>query len=211
VKIDEYGCLIMEHVDWPGSIGDSAAESGRYEHLKMLLGDYVNICNLEKFVTPEGYVRHPTAPDGWREGDFSTDQALGLYLAWRRGANYTRTAQMERRIKRNWYRTGNNDIVSPGFFAELMDSQVLRTTFLLIQLLLFMLPYRWNDETKSLERMEGSSADYLNFIHCLAYAPKFIRKLVNKETLTQKVKHYYRNEPNAFVVDLYVKVINDVI
>jgi hypothetical protein len=55
--------------------------------------------------------------------------------------------------------------------------------------------------------MEESSCDYLNFIHCLAYAPRWLRRLVNKETLIQKVEHYYRNEPNAIVVPLYKTAI----
>lgn len=230
MKIDEYGCLVVEHVPWPGSIGDSCAESARYEHLKMLLGDYVHTCNLERFVTPLGYLRHPTAPEtgaelpngevlkeSWRESDMSTDQALPLYLAWRRGTNYTRTSQMERRIKSNGYRTGNGDYISPGFYAELKDSQILRSLFLLIQILFFKLPYRWNDEKRTLELTTGSVADYLNYIHCAVYAPKWVRRIgPSKNVLYKAVTTYYQPElalPETQpclvckIIDLYDQVI----
>jgi hypothetical protein len=196
MKIDEYGCIVMEHVNWPGSIGDSAAESGRYEHLKQLLGDYVAICNLEDFVTPLGYVRHPTAPTDpdWREKDFSADQSLPLYLAWRKSGNYVRTNQMERRYKRDWFRTGNGDLLTPGLFAE-MYANWLRVPLLLGQIAIFKLPVRYNDEKQGFEANEGSVCDYLNYIHVSVYAPAWVRRLgPSKQKLKQAIASYYFKE-----------------
>lgn len=209
VKIDEYGCMEMEQVKWPGSIGDSAAESGRYEHLKMLLGDYVHICNLENFVTPLGYVRHPTAPTDpdWREKDFSSDQSLPLYLAWRKGANFARTNQMERRYRRDLFRTGNGDLLTPGLFAEMYASW-LRVPLLLGQLALFKFNWRWNDEKNKFEENEESSCDYINFIHVAVYAPRWLRRRIDPSKLHAKVVHYYAPEPNcADLLALYFAVL----
>jgi hypothetical protein len=227
MKIDEYGCIEMEHVSWPGSIGDSAAESARYEHLRMLLGNYVSVVNLERFVTPLGYVRHPTAPGegafgeengkpspSWRETDFSGDQALPLYLAWRRGTNFTRSEQMKARIKSAGWRTGNGDFVSPGFFGILIESDIISSASLLVQALLFKLPYRWSDSKKWFERNDDSSGDYLNFFHAAVYAPRPVRwlltKLVPKELLLKKIVSYYDPEPSVWwLLELYEKAIKE--
>lgn len=220
MRIDEYGCIEMEQCKWPGSIGDSAAESGRYEHLNMLLGNYVHICNLENFVTATGYIRHPTAPDAgavlpngevtkesWRESDFSSDQALPLYLAWRKGGNYVRTNQMERRFRRNFFRTGNGDLLTPGLFAE-MYAPLLRVPLLLAQLAIFKFKYRWNDELNRFEENTESSCDYINFIHVAVYAPKWLRRRIDARNLYNKVRDYYNVEPNCvFLKSLYHQVI----
>lgn len=206
--IDEYGCMAMEQTSFPGNIGDSAAESGRLEHLRMLLGDYVAVTNLENFVTELGYVRHPTAPPDWREKDFSGDQALPLFLAWRRGTNFTRAEQMLRRIKRDGWRTGNGDLVSPGFWAIMNDRNTLLVTTVAAQALLFKFPYRWSDSKKWFEKSEGSSGDYLNWIHLAVYCPRWIRRLVNAEVLKQKIREYYKPEPNSeWVIEKYDQVI----
>lgn len=205
MRIDELGCVEMQQTGWPGNIGDSAAESGRLEHLRMLLGEYVSISNLDMFVTSLGYVRHPKVPPEWAEKDFSSDQALPLYLAWRRSGNYSRSEEMRRRLK---YKTGNGDLLSPGLFAE-MHAEWLRVPLLLTQLAIFKFPYRWNDERRSFERTKNSSADYINFIHVAVYAPKWLRKLISPKTLMDKVMDYYEPEPqSAMIKNLYFNVVN---
>lgn len=194
MRIDEYGCIEMQHVGYPGSIGDSCAESARYEHLKMLCNQYVHICNLERFVTVTGYVRHPTVPPDWAEEDFSSDQALPLYLAWRKGGNYVRTNQMEKRFKRAGYKTGNGDLLTPGLFAE-MYVPWLRVPLLLSQIAIFKLPARYNDAKQGFQATEESVCDYLNYIHTAVYAPGWVRKLgPSKEKLLEAVKTYYNAE-----------------
>lgn len=205
--IDSYMVLVMEHSSYEGNRGDSCAETSRYVHLKMLLGDYYMDVNLNTFVTPLGYIRHPEVPEDWKEKDFSEDQGKPLYLAFKK-AGFHQADQMKKRIKDAGNRMGNGDLITPGFWGILHDSKLLVNMSVLIQSLIFKLPYRWSDSKKWFEKSEGSSADYLNHIHMAVYSPKWIRRLVNKEVLKNKIKDYYSIEPNSqFVIDLYNQVI----
>lgn len=203
------GAIELEQVDRPGSLGDSCAETARYAHLRMLLGNYEQDYNLHQFVTPFGYIRHPLVPEDWRESDFSSDQALPLYLAFRRSADAARLNEMEHRLRSLGYRTGNGDLISPGLFAEAFANW-LRTPLLLLQLALFKLPYRWNDEKRAFEATTGSSADYINFVHVAVYAPAWLRKRLNSKLIFEKVCHYYAPEPHsANIKNLYFNVISE--
>lgn len=187
------GAIELEQCERPGSIGDSCAETSRYAHLKMLLGDYVTDYSLMQFVTPLGYIRHPDVPEDWKEKDFSNDQALPLFLAFRRSVSF-QALEMKNRLK---WRVGNGDLISPGLFAELHDSQFLRTTCLLAQLALWKLPWRYNEAKNKFEANENSSADYLNFIHVAVYAPRWLRRRLDPGNLILKVCDYYLPEPNC--------------
>lgn len=202
--IDKFGCVIMEHSSWEGNRGDSCAETSRYAHLKMLLGDYKQNYNLGRFIELNGFLRHPELENfiddkgnSWGVTDFTSDQMLPLYLSLRKNSDYVSTSLIENRIKDNWYRTGNGDLITPGLFAELKDSQVLRTTLLLGQQLIFKLPARWNDEKQGFEANENSVCDYLNYIHLVVYAPKWIRDLgPSPQKLYDAICKYYEPEIN---------------
>ncbi len=199
------GAIELEQCERPGSIGDSFPESARYEHVKQLGGDYKLECNFDQFITPFGYVRHPDVPDDWKEKDTSSDVLTVPFLMFRRMCD-PRADEMKRRLKANGFRTGNGDLLSPGLFAE-MYAPILRTPLLLVQLALFKFKYRWNDEKHKFEENEESSCDYINFIHVAAYAPKWLRRLINPVTLIDKIINYYRNEPNClFLKSEYVEV-----
>lgn len=211
MKIDEYKTLEMEQCGWPGSIGDSCAETSRYKHLKMLLGEDSSDVNTTAFFTNYGILRHPTAPyeddngDSWREDDTTTDQALPLFLAskdhWRDLVKTT--------IKNNNYRTGNGDLVSPIFFAFLTNQMWLVSVSTYVQGLLFKLPWRYNEVTKGFEPMKESYADYLNYIHAGVYSGAWSRKLISAAHLKKMVAAYYEKEPNCqFLLDLYYRVID---
>lgn len=199
--IDKYRTLIMEHSSWEGNRGDSCAETSRYAHLKMLLGDYnLMDIDLSAFDCDTGWVRHPdleyfrdSKNESWGASDMTSDQMLPLYLTSRR-AGLGQTTGIERCIKRDWYRTGNGDLITPGFWAELHDASFDRAVFELAQIGLFKFKYRWNDGTNKFEETENSACDYLNFIHVAVYGPKWVRKLVDKQTLKDKVQTYYQNE-----------------
>lgn len=213
MKIDSYNTLVMEHVSWPGNIGDSCAETSRYLHLLHVLNRQLIKLDLNQFVTNLGFVRHPTAPakddngDSWREDDFSSDQGLPLFLA-AKCSNLGLANIIKDRIKENKYRTGNGDLIAPMFYS-LMYCNWLTSIFVLFQALLFKLPFRWSDSENKFEEMEESSADYLNWIHTAIYAPKWIRKLISKNILKQKVREYYLPEPNVkFLINLYDEVID---
>jgi len=206
MKIDKYGCIVMEQNPEgdPGNLGDSCAETGRYQHLCRQLGETDFTIYLGRFITDAGILRHPDSP--WREDDTSSDQVLPLYLG---GTDLTK-ARVKIILQRAGYRTGNGDFINPKLFALIKDNTFLLNISLAAQAAIFKLPYRWNDEKKWFESTEGSSADYLNFIHAALYASSWVRRLVSKEKLIERVQHYYRVEPNsAWVVDLYKRVIQE--
>ncbi len=213
MRIDQYLTLVMEQCGYPGNIGDSCAETSRYVHLQCLNG-LIPSLNLKQFITPLGYIRHPDAPaqdannQSWRESDFSSDQGLPLLLALQK----TRSIKSE--DMRDWFRdhgwkTGNGDFVSPSFLAVIKRWQWLLNLCILVQGILFRLPYRWSESENKFEEMKESSADYLNYIHLANYVPKSLR-LISAETLKIKVREYYKPEPNSdFIIDLYDKVIDN--
>ena len=197
MKLDEYGCLMTEHEGYPSNIGDSCAETSRIFHIKWVLADWPDEYKLYQFITDSGIIRHPNAPPDWRETDIPTDQALPLYLATR-FANYPRlNTIIKMMIVDAGYRTGDGNLVSPIFFAILKGWKWLLNLTLLGQIFLFKLPFRWSDSKKKFESNKDSSGDYLNFIHAAIYASPFIRWFIGAEKLKQKVRHYYRDEPNV--------------
>lgn len=191
----------------PGRYGDSCAESSRYQHLKFLLGDYKLYINFNQFITPLGVIRSPNVPEEWKEKDTSEDQVKPLLLALRKGT-LPEALIVEKQIKNAGYRTGNGDLITPGFYGIIKEWSWLNNISVCVQSIIFKIPLRWSDSKKWFERSEASSADYLNHIHVAVYSPKWIRKMVSKETLKQKVRDYYKVEPNSeWVIQTYDQVI----
>ncbi len=223
--IDNYKTVVMQENGYPGNIGDSCAETGRVVHLKALLKDGTVQYDLYAFIIPEGFTRHPTAPekgalepkadgspsDSWRNPSMTTDQMLPLYVAGDAGLKNL----IKLRIEADGWRTGNGDLVSPVFYAILKEWYWLVDLSTIAQALAFKLPYRWNEARwkrgeNPFESNTESSGDYLNYIHAAIYANKYARKFVSKETLKAKVRHYYRNEPNHDeLIALYDQVIDN--
>jgi hypothetical protein len=213
LKVDEHNTLIMEHGTWPGNIGDSSADTGRGERLWFRRFAERRF-NLEAFITPMGYVRHPTAPavdlvgDTWREPDFSGDQAMGLY--W--GFTPEQRKEMRERIAKNWWRTGNNNLIHPGFFFFLYNWRFMISVSVFIQGWLFKLPFRWGDGQNKFESMSESSADYLNYALARDCAAPWARNVVTPEKLKAKIREYFSNsnEPNAeWVCELFEWLIDN--
>jgi hypothetical protein len=203
MKIDNYRLVVLDQCGAPGNLGDSASETARLINLEGLLG-LKSIAKIDYLITEKGYVRHPEVPDNWKEQDFSNDQAQVLFMVM----NKDQKAQFIDRLYKAKFRLGNSDFVSPFLIAEIYDSQFLRTLFLLIQLLIFFIPFRWSDRWNRFEPSTDSSADYLNFTHIAFKSPKWFRRLVSKQKLKDKIAHYYSPEPDAFVVDLYNQAID---
>lgn len=207
--VDTYQTVVLEQTGWPGNIGDGCAETSRLEHLQAWLEQKQLELDLTRFQTATGFTRHPTAPEGWRETDFSSDQALPLYLA----AKKTGLTQLADDLKKNivdaGYKTGNGTFIHPGFYAILKDNKFLLNGAVLAQVLIFKFPYRWSDSKNWFEKADDNSGDYLNWIHSALYCKEWIRKLVPKEVLKEKVREYYKPEPNnTLVIDLYDKVLD---
>lgn len=218
--LDNSGYVVMEEVGAPGNTGDSAAESGRLYTLRAVLGDKV-VVDLSGFITEKGLLRHPESP--WREDDMSSDQISPLITA----AFLQDPKSLEpilTHIRKNHYRTGNGNLITPGLYANIRRAENRRMLWLsdlavLGQTLIFKLPIRWSDSKKWFEKNNESSADYLNWINNIAFAKakgkltwplKLSLVLIPKDKVLEKIKHYYKNEPHSdWVINLYEKVIED--
>lgn len=216
--LDAYLLISMDE-SFPGSIGDSCAESSRYAVIAHVNSKQPKL-GLQYLVTDKGLVRHPDSP--WREDDTSGDQAFPFIAA----ADLTQPELAKKVIQQTkdaGYRTGNGDLISPGMYGQIRRAENksmlwLSDLPLLAQALIFKIPFRWSDSKKAFETTADSSGDYLNFINAIAYAHakgnitwpmRLAMRLVSKETALAKVKHYYRNEPNSqWVTDEYEKAIN---
>lgn len=185
--------------------GDSMANTSRCEHLFQILKS--SAIALDQFITYKGYVRHPSEhmPLDWRETDSPSDQCLPFYIA----ANTFKKDEMFARIKKAGWKTGNGDLVSPIFFAVLKDSTWMLNLALVGQLAIFKLPIRWSDSKHSLELSANSSADVLNWFHASCMASPWVRKLVSKDWIKEKITAYFKDEPNSsWLVELYKQAID---
>lgn len=206
---DNLGLICSNTSEPPAGLADSCAETSREERLMQILGITPTTERLLNFITPLGYVRHPspTLPIDWRENDFSSDQALPLYLALR----YARMSEadvMKAKIKANHWRTGNGDLVSPYFFAALIDSVLLMSIVCLIGALVFTFPFRWSDSKKAFESSANATGDYLNYFHCLPFTYSWVRRTIDAQRLMEKIRTYYLFEADSdALLRLYAQAI----
>lgn len=208
MKYDNFGCLVREAEEVPGSYGDSAAETCR----AIVLGD--ELCDLYPLVTARGYLRHPRLSGliGWNEEDFSNDQLLPLLMALR--LEYVRMFR-EQAPRIRFAIPGTKTIVSIGCFAVAREWYWLLNIANVIQGWVFKFPWRWSDSKKQFEQSEASSADWLNYV--VTYV--FLRRIGARATLNQsvekcleKVRDYYQRgadpEMNSeWIVALYERAL----
>lgn len=232
MKFDQYGLIEMEQNGWPGSIGDSCAETFRYFHLMSFYPNVnslaVNVAvALSRVITTKGLLRHPTAPyhddkgNSWREDAFSFDQWAPLFLgaeAW--GFEFS-CKHFQGGIERNLFRTGNNQFVPLTYFTiwgrHYQSYGVVWDIPLYLQgLAMKYFPWRWNDGTKKIENTKNSSADWLNFVHILLQAERLghtklslkTKKMFDAKEILEKIRNYYEPEPNSnWLVELYEPII----
>lgn len=216
--IDELKTLVREqNPPWdPGRYGDSSYETSSYQLARFELGDYLFVTDLTQFVTPIGTIRHPKVPDDWKETDMTTDNEILLYMASKR-AGLPQANFIKNKVISRGYRTGNGDFISPGYLAELNDWQSLRCVSLAVQSLFFKIPVRWSDASKEpwykfwhhIESSKDACDGYVHWMHCAVNAPKFVRKMISKETLKSKIRLYYKKEPNSqWIIDVLDQVID---
>lgn len=217
--LDEDNLIEMEQCSFPGNIGDSCAETSRFVILSQLVKDHNFEIDLNDFLTPIGVLRHPDSP--WLENDTSFDQVMPLIIAGML-TDITVANKAKAFIKKDGYKTGNGDLVPPSYLPVIMRNSKFNFIFdiiVILQSLLFLLPYRWSDSKKKLEPMQGSSADYLNFVMILAFAKltntvtlplKIAQKLTPKDKILEKIKSYYAPEPNAFIVSYYQEALEKI-
>jgi hypothetical protein len=119
--IDEYGLIRTEHDTMPGAIGDSCAESARYYLLKkglyqMTKAEEVNFARAFRHLrTDQGYLRHPLAPEGWRESDFVTDQALHFISPFKPAMrSWLKRCSPEFELLTGHWGSGGNQLLPPS-------------------------------------------------------------------------------------------------
>lgn len=176
------GAMVMEQCEWPGSVGDSCAETFRYG---ILSGESMN-------VTPfigEGFLRHPSlkGKEGWDEADFSNDQLLPMMLA---------TGMTDVGFP---FIKGTSTLLSLG--CILIKFKMFRALNLINIVQGWLLPGPNKDE----------SADYLNFAIIyiwLKRTGRWATLSVSPDLVMAKVRSYYKPEPNSdWIVDLFAKAL----
>lgn len=213
---DSYGCLRMEQCAFPGSVGDSCAETSRLAILTAYLDkDTSHRGVLLNFFSQFGVLRHPDSP--WRENDTSGDQVMPLLIALHVSGLYANAEALMQP------RTGNGDLVSPLLYATQKRFSGKASWFwdlaALGQALISKLPFRWSDDKRRFTQSSDSSCDYLNLLMYIIYAKmvsgetwpvKLARYLVGYSIFAEKISKYYAPEPNPFVVLYYIRALDEI-
>ena len=197
--IGEPGYLISDIGGPPGCLGDSMANTSRWQDL--LIASFSPII-LVQFITETSYTRCPDSrlptTQDWAP---SSDQCIPWVLVL---GSTTWVEQMAKRFKNNGWRTPDGNIVQPALYAILNENWNLLAIVVAAQALLFKLPFRWDDGQKKFVSSANSSADYLNWYHCAKRCPKWVLKLVSKDVLKAKIWAYFLPEPDVqWLLDLY--------
>ena len=228
MKIDSYGCMIMEEVEDPGNVGDSCAETSRFAILCGFVdydGSLLKKIRLSSFTSDTGFLRHPNAPDGpprskdsWRESDASSDQVLPLRMAASIGERTWLASMIDLRIQKD-HKVNPTTYAAPALIALCYGFLNVFQLMMVIQALIFKIPFRWDDSVGGFRSSKGSSADYLNFFISMAFlhltkhrwGNSVVKKLVAKETIIEMIRHYYRYEPNSsWLIEMYEHAIGEV-
>jgi hypothetical protein len=202
-----HGFLISETSEWPGSHGDSCANTCRHA----ILDGHEVLASPFEFMAAGGYQRHPELKDTWGAWDFSNDQALPLLIRVLRIAKHNFILDDFK-----WKIPASKTWVSPGVWCLARGWIFLFGLVTLAQCFLFKIPWRWDDEKQRIARSEGHSADYLNMVVSL----KFLRergywwiarlcwRVLDPWLVGGKVYDYFKPEPNCYWHrDLFLKEI----
>lgn len=199
--------LIITDEGTPGALGDSCAETARYAILK---GHPVGVWS--DFRTNIGYLRHPDSI--WREDDTSSDQLVPYLIVL--DLQNEKDLLQEARSRLKWT-NANKHIASVGLMLLSRNWLTTLSIVNLIQGFIFKVPFRWNDGSRSIERTEKTSADYLNWFIIAVYLKRkkvpfsgLAKKVVTKEKLLERVNNYYSNPDAAWIVQAYEAAIPEV-
>lgn len=194
VKIID-GCLIRDQdADFDGARGDSCFDTSAYGLSSFYLTEMPNpYIDPTKFITPTGTVRHPLVK--WRENDMSEDNEKPLFMYARAIESPQISNFIHEKIQERGDRTGNGNLITLAYEAELEDLQWLRCLCLVVQVIFFWFPFYWNDGGGWPIGLAWKKSDgYLQWALTSALAPKIFRKLIRKSTLKQKISDYYGPE-----------------
>jgi hypothetical protein len=220
MKFDANGLIMMEQDTFPGSIGDSCAETSRYATLDKLLNSPAS-AQLTLFITSGGVVRYPSPPSPWGASDTSSDQVAPLIAACSL-TDPPLADEILSLIKDSGYRTGNGTFINPGMWAQMMRHQGSRVQWLwdlsvLGQAMIFKLPFAWNPNASAnpnswFVSSANQTSGYLNFINFLAFAKakkwtwpcRLAVKVIGQKKALNQVVTYYKPEPNsAWLLNTY--------
>lgn len=211
MKFDDRGYLISETSDFPGSHGDSCANTMRFFYLITYL---IDPSEVEMVAVPGpasfrartalGFVRHPKVEHVWGPEDFSADQALPLKLLY----PMTKVLDGLRII-------GTKTIAPPGLIALEYRMTWLFALVMLCQSLLFHIPIRWDDGKRRLVHDPDHSADVLNYICGLRYlrlhgywrTVALCRRIVDglSPSLHYRVVKYFAPEPESELLNQIIE------
>lgn len=201
--VDIYGSVVMQHSTSFGNIGDAFAETSRVKIWAETVGNkgILSMLNTDQFRTPKGYLRHINAPfkgdidsngevvkESWREDDTSGDQYSPGYEGFTLDS-YRK--EMRNRVVKNFLRYGNNNLIQPGFAAQMLEWNWAKTRAMEAQANMFKFKWRWSDEFNRFEPMENSAADYMNWFTLAKGQPDWLIHMVPKDVIKQKIEVYY--------------------
>ena len=224
---DSNGFITMQQDTFPGSVGDSCAETGRMMLLCYILNILHKPVNLQLLVTPQGVVRYPSPPSPWGPSDTSADQVAPL-LAICSLQEPELAQQILDQITNNGFRTGNGEVANPCLLAQMVRAeghswrQQIYDISILIQALLLKLPFAWNPNATLnpltwFVSSANQSANYLNFINFLGFARAkknftlscwLASKIISSDKALAEVQAYYKPEPNSqWILDMYAAAL----
>lgn len=214
MRFDSLNCLIREKYDpeWhPGNIGDSCFLSGHY----IVLSNDSTVPISQFKAKSGGFYRHPKLkmqvswglPSG-----FSGDQFVPLVMACKVLGLPLSVLGL---TGQEWRIPATRAILTPAAWALIRGHYRLLNLCNIIQGLVLLFPWRYNDQKKTLERTSGSSVDYLTRVviwHFLKSRGHWATLAASKETCCDKILTYYQTgsdpEPNSdWFVELYLRIL----
>lgn len=191
------GALVREQNE--NDVDDSAFDTSEYAHMMGKLSPANKYVDLSQFIIDGKLQRHPQTKF---INDISSDQAHMYFLATGRFKESLIPGSF---WAQNWPDTTNGNPVSVGFFAAFTGKRWLSNLSLLLQIILFWIPFRFSDSGDPSFRLgpikldigyKHWCGDYRLFTQSLYYAPWWIKYLVSKKTLKKMTRYYWEPEPN---------------
>lgn len=224
MKFDQLGCLVREKPRESGhehaNLGDSCADTSRFLILKYAIGEKKIDHSLWRFVTYQGYLRHPQLEfkDGWDRKDFTNDQLVPLVMAaWLRDRVLFDSLMDDV----GFFIKGTKKITHPAVWAIKYHKFGLLRRMNEIQGWIMGFSFRWSDDEHEgwgFRSSKGKVQDYPTlicthvFLSLLGWAGKMPRPV---DDCVQAIRLYRHGpgdfEPNAdWEIELYETALKKV-
>lgn len=210
MKVDDLGCLIMEKDGEPGDLGDSCAETGRFCVIAPP-GIPFTYVDLSRFVTEEGFVRHPRAP--WREDDFTSDQMIYLLMG-----SFLRDRDVYEYVRSHLDRMQKARL--PDVWLLKWQAFHLLGVTAIAQIILNAFPIRWSDAHDregfwNVWRFTWSSNSTVSFM-TVTTTMIFLKRVgitwplffFNRDRYLERTAAYYADQPDSsWFVELFRRAL----